>query len=367
MHVHDQILLYIKASGPTTPTRIAKVIKEETLIASAHLSDLSSQRKLRISDLKVGGSPLYYLPGQEDQLYRFAAGNMNEKDVMVLERLKEERVLREGDLDLLSKVALRRLKDFAIPLQVSTPDRTELFWKWHLLSADQTNEGIKNILKPEMEEKKEEIQETPAEEPVTPAEPEVVPEKVKEKPKKEKKEKAVEEAVVEEKVVDDPKKEPKKESKKEKVIEEETKKEVKKEQPKAEKKKEGADEQHTLEEKPVPTIKKKVVNDPFLPIIEAYCKELDITMRDMEMIRKNSEINFIGDIPSVIGRTRYFCKAKKKNRCDEKDLSAAFVEAQMKKLPLLFLYSNDLNKKAQEMLESDALQNVVVKKIENES
>ena len=50
-------------------------------------------------------------------------------------------------------------------------------------------------------------------------------------------------------------------------------------------------------------------------------------------------------------------------KCDEKDLSAAYMEAQMKKLPLLFLYTQDLNKKAAEMLDAGAFENVIVTKI----
>ena len=57
-------------------------------------------------------------------------------------------------------------------------------------------------------------------------------------------------------------------------------------------------------------------------------------------------------------------KAKKKKRCDEKDISAAYMQAQIKKLPLLFLYTHELSKKAQEMLESDAFKNALIKKIE---
>ena len=137
MFVQDQILHFLRATGPTLPAKVAKNIKTEILIASAHLSDLASQGKIKISSLKIGGSPLYYLPGQESQLYNFAAGNLNPKDVQVLERLKEQKVLREKDLDLLAKVALRSLKDFAIPLQVRSQQNSELFWKWHLLSTEE--------------------------------------------------------------------------------------------------------------------------------------------------------------------------------------------------------------------------------------
>ncbi|HLC89211.1 MAG TPA: hypothetical protein VJG49_04185 [Candidatus Nanoarchaeia archaeon] len=82
------------------------------------------------------------------------------------------------------------------------------------------------------------------------------------------------------------------------------------------------------------------------------------------MVRKDAEIDFIVRISSVVGETTYFCKARKKRKCDEKDLSAAYMQAQIKKLPLLFLYTNELNQKAQEMLATDAFKNALVKKIE---
>jgi len=40
------------------------------------------------------------------------------------------------------------------------------------------------------------------------------------------------------------------------------------------------------------------------------------------------------------------------------------MEAQMKKLPLLFLYTKDLTKKAHEMIDANAFENAVIKKME---
>ena len=139
MTVQDDIIRFLKITGPTIPSKVAKHVKTEILFASAHLSDLAAQRKVKISGLKVGGTPLYYLPGQEEQLYHFAAGNLNQKDYQVLEKLKEAQVLRESNLDLLTKVALRNLKDFAVPLQVTTPQKVELFWRWYLSTQEETN------------------------------------------------------------------------------------------------------------------------------------------------------------------------------------------------------------------------------------
>ena len=88
----DKILNFLKVTGPTLPTKVAKNINTDILLASAHLSDLSSQGKVKISKLKIGGSPLYYLPGDESQLYNFASGNINPKDLLVLDELKEKKI-----------------------------------------------------------------------------------------------------------------------------------------------------------------------------------------------------------------------------------------------------------------------------------
>ncbi|MBU1973956.1 MAG: hypothetical protein KKH52_01010, partial [Nanoarchaeota archaeon] len=142
----DHILNFLRAAGPVLPAKVAKNINESILIASAHLADLVSQGKVKLTNLKVGGSPLYYLAGQEEQLHQFAAGNMNQKDYHVLEKLKTVLVLRENNLDTLSKVALRSLKDFAFPLHVTIQGKRELFWKWYLLSEQDTNNYIGQIL-----------------------------------------------------------------------------------------------------------------------------------------------------------------------------------------------------------------------------
>jgi len=106
------------------------------------------------------------------------------------------------------------------------------------------------------------------------------------------------------------------------------------------------------------------VDDEFFPQIEHFFNKLEVKIEQKETLRKNAEMNFILRVPSVVGDITYFSKAKSKTRCDEKDLSAAYMEAQAKKLPLLFLYTNELNKKSLEMLDSGVFENVVVKKIE---
>tara|TARA_Y100000310_G_C20584002_1_gene764471 strand:+ start:57 stop:1187 length:1131 start_codon:yes stop_codon:yes gene_type:complete len=372
----EKILNLIKTTGPTIPSKVAKIIKTDILLASAHLADLVSQGKLRLSNLKIGGSPLYYLFGQEDQLYPFAAGNINPKDQRVLEILKSNRVLREVDLDLLSKVALRSLKDFAIPLRVTVEDKKEIFWKWYLLGDEETNLIIRSILTPPQ----------PIQKQVLPEEIELK-EEVEEKLDEIKNDDTLDPSkLVKSKAKSKPKLKPKKihTNEKQKKLSEKIDKKVelinkeiklKEGHPVDKKLNDSVDESfivnqedksknEPIEEIKKPKKRKMPIPDEFLPLINNLFDSLDISIEHKEIIRKNSEIDLIIKVPAVIDKLTYFCKAKNKKRCDEKDLSSAYMEAQIKKLPLLFLYSNSLNKKAQEMLDSGAFQNVTVKKIE---
>ncbi|MBS3169158.1 hypothetical protein J4210_01635 [Candidatus Woesearchaeota archaeon] len=364
MHIHDQILEFLKVTGPTIPTKVAKIIQTDIIIASAHLSDLASQRKVRISSLKFGGSPLYYLPGQEEQLYAFAAGNLNAKDMVVLENLNAKGVLREADLDLLSKVALRALKDFAVPLQVRTSDNSELFWKWHLLTDEATNQLVRNALYPPQAEEPvpillPEVKDVVLTEPVPlkvhapePSAPFSSVEKDRSDPAESRIESPVSSvSMLSETVLPSSQKNssPRKRSS-------------------------AKDKAQTIlaeNEIPIPKLSaakvagpRPVKTDLLLPLLERYFRELNITIQEQEIVRKNAEINLSIKVPTVVGKMTYFCKAKKKARCDEKDLSAAYLEAQIKKLPLLFLYSQDLTKKAHEMIATGAFENVIVKKVE---
>lgn len=292
----DKIVQFLRMSGPSLPTKIGKLLNTDLLLASAHLSDLVAQGKVKVSSLKIGGSPLYYLPGQEQQLINYASGNLNPKDVQVLQLLQEKKLLRERELPLLEKVALRSLKDFAVPLQVTLDGQKELFWKWHLCSAESLDALFQQHFAPpeRHETAKAELaaaplmmkSEIPAEKPLEQSEP---VKKVK--------------------------------------------------------------------------LKRRKQEDEFFPLLEDSFRKLKISLEQKETIRKNAEMDLIIKVPSAVGMMTYFCKAKNKAKCDEKDLSAAYMQAQIKKLPLLLLYTGELTAKAKEMLESGAFENVMVRKV----
>ena len=105
-------------------------------MASAHLAELTASKRLKISNVKVGGSPLYYLAGQEAMLQKFA-GNFNDKEKKAFELLNENKVLRDAEQEPVIRVALRELKDFAIPLRIRVGQELKLFWKYFSLGDDE--------------------------------------------------------------------------------------------------------------------------------------------------------------------------------------------------------------------------------------
>lgn len=289
MGTREDILKIIETKGPVIPVQIAKGIGSNILIASAHLSELSSNKEIKISSLKVGSTPLYYLPGQEEKLQQFI-DNLPGKERQAFNLLKQNKTLRDSKVEPAIRVALRQIKDFAVPLQVNFNGATEIFWRWFLITNTEAEESIKSILKPEVKTKPEppkEVKKEVQEELKKPKE--VIPTEIK------------------------PKKEEKKEIK--------------------------------------PIKEKKPSN--FLDEIKKYFGKNSIEVLEENLLRKGSEYNFVIRLPSAVGTLSYFCVAKSKKRLNDGDLSSAFINAQSRKLPLLFVTKGILTKRAQEMLEKD--------------
>lgn len=298
METRDKILEIVKVKGPVLPVQISKEIGSNILMASAHLAELTASSKLKISTIKVGGSPLYYLPGQEVMLQKYTT-NMNDKEKKAFDLLNQNKILRDAEQEPVIRVALREIKDFAIPLNVNYNNKREIFWKWYLTS----NEEVEQLIKSKLE----------IEKPI-----EKIDEKATEK------------------------------------IQQEIK------------------EQQKIEEKPIRQIKEKTKEpkkykprdkeDTFLNSITKFFEKNKINVISSEVIKKNSEIDFIIEIPSVVGNLQYYCKAKNKKRISDSDLSNAYVKGLLKKMPVLVLSPGDLSEKAQYMI-SKELNNLTFKKI----
>ncbi len=116
------------------------------------------------------------------------------------------------------------------------------------------------------------------------------------------------------------------------------------------------------EKKETRKYKKRETEDIFLKDIVKFFEKNKISVVNTETVKKNSEIDFIVEIPSVVGNLQYYCKAKNKKRISDSDLSNAYVKGQFKKLPVILIAPGELSAKAQDMV-SRELRNLTFKKI----
>jgi hypothetical protein len=159
----SQVFNLVKIKGPIIPVQISKSVNSNILFTSAILSELVSNRQVYVSNLKIGGSPLYYVLGQEFKLQNFIhyLSGVHRK---AYDLIRDKKILTDSKLEPWQRVALREIEDFAV--QFNSNGTNEVFWKWYLLK----DEEIKNFLdlKEKVEQKpevKKEAQQILVEEP----------------------------------------------------------------------------------------------------------------------------------------------------------------------------------------------------------
>ena len=272
----ETALNLIKEKGPIIPAQIYKEIHTDILMASAILSELAGNKEVLVSNIKFGGSPFYYLSGQEDGLERYIE-RLHEKEKKALSLLKKEKVLLDDQLDAVTRVALRNTKDFAKPFEAKIGERKELFWRWFLLPKEELKEKVVLLLKlkPQIQKRSNIINQT---------------------------------------------------------------------------------QQKTIvkEGKQIKLVKQTKTKQDFLLFsVKDMFKRENITILNEKILRINKEVEFIIKVPSALGGLSYYCKAIDKKKCSDKDLSSAFVQGQIKKIPVLFLTTGELTKKAEKMVKKE--------------
>jgi len=282
----EMILTFIKSRGPSLPVHVAQYIKTSPLFVSAFLSELYREQKLLMSDLKVGSSSLYLIPGQEQMLENFTQ-YLNQKELESFNLIKKEKLLEDQKLTPAIRVAIRQIKDFALPIKIKENNEEKLFWKY-AFSPDSEIELIINPIKKEEKPIVNQHQ-TPStqvqklQETVQPIQLEI---KVDEKP----------------------------------VMK------MKEEKPKKDK------------------IKKKA-ESKFLDDLKDYLKAKDIEILE-EIEQKSKEFTGKIRIDNIFGKQEYFLIAKEKKKVKEEDLTLVLHKANQNKMLALFMAPGELDKKA---------------------
>lgn len=296
--IKNKIINFLKIRGPSVPVQIAKEIQLETLFTSAFLSELAAEKLIKISNLKVGGSPLYFIVGQEPQLdpfYTYLPGK--EKEAFQL--LKQNSILEDTQQEPAIRVALRNIKDFAFPFVTNKDDVKKLFWRFLTISEQEANSlATKSVIneKQKIEAKKEEILAEIEKPKIEIERQELLPERKEVKPKIKIKELPI------------------------------------------------------LELKPIEKKTKEKTKSEFVKNIILFLESNNLEILEEKSFKKR-EYESIIRIDSDLGKINFFLLAKEKKKVTENDLTIALQKAQSIKMPAFLISSGELDKKAKEYLE----------------
>jgi len=324
---------------PVQPVFVAKELMTNSMLSSAMLSEMSEKGLLKVSHLKVGSSPLYYHPDHPEHLLDYVQ-YLNEKDRKTVAILREKCVLRDSSLDPLTRVSLRNIKDFAKPLDVAIDGVKELFWKFYLLTDEQAADAIRQLL-----QKKEPLEKVPQPAEAKTAKPEKADQPRKPRARKPRVAVGPQQTTI---ASEAPAAQPAPAA------------------PEAPKPQAPvAEVQKTEEQKQIAPAEAAsqalATDDPFLQKLMAFFTSNGITVLEQVALKKKNEYDFVLSLASPVGQLHYYCKAKNKVKVGEADISHAYVQGQLKKLPVLFLSPGILTKPAMELMKE--LKGLTVKQV----
>jgi hypothetical protein len=139
-HIREKILSILRMKGPTIPVYISQEIGISMLFTSAFLSELLSDKLIKMSNMRVGNSPIYFIAGQEPQLEKFSHYlKSKEKDAFLL--LQERKFLKDSEQSPAIRYALRSIKDFAFHFRKNN----EIFWRYFTASESEFKQEITPI------------------------------------------------------------------------------------------------------------------------------------------------------------------------------------------------------------------------------
>ncbi|MBU2617036.1 MAG: hypothetical protein KKB79_03625 [Nanoarchaeota archaeon] len=142
--IKEKIVSIIRLKGPSIPVSIAKEIGLDILFTSAFLSELVSEKRIKMSHMRIGSSPLYLIQGQEKMIGNFSQ-HLKSKEKEAFNILKEKGILKDKEQNPPLRVALREIRDFAIPFR--EPKSEEIYWRFitHNLKEIERKETGKHV------------------------------------------------------------------------------------------------------------------------------------------------------------------------------------------------------------------------------
>ena len=332
-----EVFKALKKIGPSIPLDVKRELnKGDSIVVGAALSELVKQKKAKVTIVKKGGSPYYFTEGQDIEPLHVYLGEKDKRTFLIL---RDKKVLRDSKQDPLTRVSLRNIPDFSKKLLINVNGEKEIFWRYYKITDSQAVEILKNSMKKSAPAVKEnesvantaQVETKRGQEVQTNYNQNLVSKTSAVVVGKDENKHAKPDALAMQNTQLKNNASSVQESQKTLQNNEDVKKET-----------------HKLSD--------------FEKLLLNYFDEHRILVISSSELRANSEYEFVLKITTPLGMAEFYCKARKKKKCNELDLSDALLQSNINRLPGIFLVKGELTKKAKEKLSSD-FKGLIVKEI----
>jgi hypothetical protein len=136
-NLKHQVFDYLNTNGPALPMTISQAVGRESIFVGAVLSELVQSKQLKLSKAKIGGSRVYYVPGQEEKL-SILYKSLPEAEKKAYDELKEKKLIRESETTPVLRVALDNITDFSKQMIIKdNKGNKQKAWMWHLSKSEE--------------------------------------------------------------------------------------------------------------------------------------------------------------------------------------------------------------------------------------
>jgi len=301
--VKERIIELIRELGPIVPNEISGKLEANSFLVSALMSELVREKRLLYSHKKLSNSPLYYVQGQEDLVRRRLNPLLKIPEKKIVEFFEKNKLALKDNLSPQQRYMVDELKDYITSITLNIDGEEKKFYKNHNVSDESIRDSLKNMKPVKEESPKPQPSSLFGNSPQT--------------------NKPMTHSFFENKKEDDFK------------FFEKPKQEV-------------------VVEKPIQQVKLQEVqieeNSLYFDRVSSnFFDKNNLNIVSVDVVKKGKEANFV--IKSGFNQ-EVFVKYFVKNSINETDVSKAFTESHVNKLPCWILTKAKVNKKAQKLLDN---------------
>lgn len=118
---------FLKRHGPSQPVQLRQALNKDTFMASAILSDVVKSSFIKSTLAKIGNSPLYYLPEQEEIAKSKIFEYMGFLEKKLVNRIKDAEYIMDASLSVQDKFIIKNCFDFLVSYRI----HDEIVWRYY--------------------------------------------------------------------------------------------------------------------------------------------------------------------------------------------------------------------------------------------